>query len=138
MKIADTDSLPEHIVMTLKGRFAFFSYFLVLLPGCTGVPASRSSWTATIIKIEEEPGQHFSLYAGAQPLYCIYLRPTSSSSEQKNSLRILVLGRYLTETYGGIGDLVELSYPGPPPIDQKLWFEQLAAYTVLKKSDVLR
>ena len=87
--------------------------------------APRARYAATIEKIEDEDGAHYTPGRGRTPLTRVQFRSASYGV-----FSILVPGIYSETDYGGIGDSVTFEGPARFPMEGALWFEQLRGYAV--------
>lgn len=106
----------------------------VVADGCSHSPPRRFAYLAKIERIDQPPGEFYSLEKGHQPLTYVYLRvqPREQSGEE-TSLRVTVLGWFTPETHGAVGDAVSFDYPGGLPLSGQVNFGDLLNYRITAK-----
>jgi hypothetical protein len=112
----------------LLGALAFAAAFA----GCSYPSPAPQTYRATIVRIEDRPGDFYSPLSGHQPLVCITLRFSNPSEGGRTEIfRVLLLGVYKPAVHGRVGDRVLVSISGSPPKDGVLDFDGLSGYGVI-------
>jgi hypothetical protein len=137
LSIVVTMGPPSHSlrrIIQLSGmRFMALST-LAFLVACTISLPPVTTYTATIERVSERPGDHFSPIKGHKPLICLDLLTGGVSNEGKpDKLRLLVLDIYQPEIYGRVGDKVVFRYRGDLPSNGEIDFSALIEYRILTK-----
>ena len=111
-----------HIRFFIFSAVAFFS-------GCAvSAPVSRV-YVATIERIDQQPGDYYSLQKGHKPRMCLYLRIVPASAKaQGELLRVFLMDLYSPVIHGRQGDNVSFSCAGDLPVSGELNFESLDHY----------
>jgi hypothetical protein len=106
----------------------------VVFDGCAFERPRRITYLARIERVDQPPGEYYSLEKGHQPLTYLYLRvqPRGQSGEG-TSLRVAVLGWFTPETHGDVGDSVSFDHLGRLPLSGQVNFGDILNYRITAK-----
>jgi hypothetical protein len=104
---------------------------VLFLTGCAQIAEPRT-YVATIARIEERAGEHYSPTRGARPLHCVYLELEAGDRVRKATLKVLVLDDYSSARYGARGDTVSFRSRQALPVARDLWWDELDGYRVMR------
>ena len=122
------------VVVTLHpGWVCLFFAPLALLTGCSSQPLTLEGLRGEIVRIDQPPGEYYSVSDRRQPFTIITVRLRAGPA--KGSFRIIkisVFDIYSPAIHGAVGDHVKFSWARRSPLDDDVPFPTLRAYHVLR------
>lgn len=104
---------------------------VLFLTGCAQIAEPRT-YLATIARVEERAGEHYSPTRGARPLYCLHLKLDASDRRRKATFKVLILDHYSAAHHGTAGDTVSFRSRQVLPVVRDLWWDELDGYRVMR------
>ena len=104
---------------------------ILFLAGCAQIAEPRT-YLATIARVEERAGEHYSPTRGSRPLYCLHLELDAGDRRRKATMKVLLLDEYSATQHGRVGDTVSFRSRQELPIVRDLWWNELDGYRVTR------